>query len=294
MMIGQKEHAILVGVDGTLASDEACRYACAEAMAQDLPLRVVHAWLPRSVYQDGAAKTPPVWGSEASVEGAARQVLGRAAELVSSLTPTVKHTEHLVRAASPAALVEQSRHAKLLVVGGRERGRHDLSWLGSVPLHVVPRSRCPVIVVPTDPRLDGDIVVGLDNSFLTPYVAAFAFEHAARTGAGLRAVMAFTPAFAGLGPDSHQEADRREDTRRVLHHALEGWREKYPQVAVTEVLSTEHPLRALRTASDDARLVVVGSHGRGMVWRYALGSVSSALLRVAACPVAVLGPDAAR
>ncbi len=293
-MIGQTEHGILVGVDGTLASDEACRYACREAMAQDLPLRLLHAWFPRSVYQDGATNASPVWGTEASVEAAARQVLSRAMDLVSSYAPTVKHTHNLARAAAPDALVEASRHAKLLVVGGRERGRHDLSWLGSVPLHVVPRAHCAVVVVPTDPRLEGDVVVGLDSSFLTPYVAAFAFEQAARCAVGLRAVMAFSAAFAGFGPDSHQEADRREDTRRVLHRALQGWREKYPEVVVTEVLSTEHPLRALRMVCDDARLVVVGSHGRGMVWRYALGSVSSALLRVAACPVAVLGPDSAR
>lgn len=292
-MIGNREHGVLVGVDGTLASDEACRYASDEAQARGLPVRLLHAWLPRSVYQDGSSNAPPIWGSEAAVERAAGQVLGRAAALVSTYTPAVKHFEQLVRGASADALVEASRHATLLVVGGRERGRHDLSWLGSVPLHVVPRAHCPVIVVPTDPRLDGDVVVGLDGSFLTPCVAAFAFEQAARTGAGLRAVMAFSAAFGGFGTDSHQEADRREGARRVLQHAVVAWREKYPGVQVTEVLSAEHPLRALRTASDDARLLVVGSHGRGMIWRYALGSVSSALLRVAACPVAVLGPDSA-
>ena len=41
------------------------------------------------------------------------------------------------------------------------------------------------------------------------------------------------------------------------------------------------------TDSDAARHAAV-------VWRYALGSVSSALLRVAACSVAVLGPETAR
>ena len=293
-MIAHREHGVLVGVDGTLASDEACRYASTEAYAQDLPLRLLHAWNPWSVYQDGTTNGPPIWGTEAAVEGAARQVLLRSAELVAGFSPTVEHTEQLVRGASPEALVEASRHAKLVVVGGRERQRHELSWLGSVPLHVVPRAHCPVVVVPTDPRLDGDIVVGLDDSFLTPHVAAFAFEHAARSGAGLRAVMAFSAAFGGFGPDSHREADRREDSRRKLNHVLEGWRQKYPDVAVTEVLSTEHPMRALRTASDDARLLVVGSHGRGMLWRYALGSVSSALLRVVACPIAVVGPNSVR
>lgn len=293
-MIGPHEHGILVGVDGTLASDAACRLAATEALAQHLPLRLVHAWHPWSVYQDGAVSVPPVWGSDAAVEGASRQVLQRASALVTGCAPTMEHTSQLVRGACPEVLVEASRHARLVVVGGRERGRHDLSWLGSVPLHVVPRSHCPVVVVPTDPRLEGDIVAGLDESVLSPHVAGFAFEQAHRSGAPLRVVMAFSPAFAGLGPDSHQEADRREASRRALHHAVEGWREKFPDVAVTEVLSPSHPMHALRSASEDARLLVLGSHGRGVIWRYALGSVSSALLRVSTCPVAVIGPNAVR
>jgi nucleotide-binding universal stress UspA family protein len=199
-----------------------------------------------------------------------------------------------VRAAAPDALVQASRHSKLLVVGGRERGRHDLSWLGSVPLHVVPRAHCPVVVVPTDPRLTGDIVVGVgvDGSALAGPAVAFAFAEAARTGAHVQAVMTYAPAYAGLAPDGREAADRREDARKLLERTLEPCRTRHPEVVFSEILSTEHPLRALRVATEDAGLVVVGSHGRGVTWRHALGSVSSALLRVATCPVVVIGPDA--
>ena len=59
---------------------------------------------------------------------------------------------------------------------------------------------------------------------------------------------------------------------------------------MTELVSTEHPVRALRSAADGASLLVLGSHGRGALLRYALGSISTTVLRVAPCPVAVVTP----
>ena len=284
-------HGVLVGVDGTLASDEACRYACDRALAHRLSLTLVHAWQPTSVYRDGQRLEAPVWGGESLVQAAAQQVLDRAVELVARRAPGLACAHHLVRGVTVEVLVQASHHARSMVVGGRERGRHDLSWLGSVPLHLVTRAAAPVVVVPTDPRTEGDVVVGLDDSALSTAAAGYAFAQAAVAGVGVQALRAFTPAFAGLRPDSRQEADRREDARRGLDAFVQPWQKAYPQVPVTQVLSSEHPLRALREAGDDAGLIVVGSHGRGVVWRHALGSVSSALLRVATCPVAVVGPD---
>ncbi len=291
-MITQRQRGVLVGVDGTLPSDEACRYGCREAADLGISLVLLHAWTPSSIYHDGTTQDPPTWANEAEVRAAAGLVLERAAALVVECAPGIKHEERLVEDQSSHALVEATRHAQLLVVGGRERRRHDLSWMGSVPLHVVPRAHCPVLVVPTDPRTEGAVVVGIDGSSLSGAVAGFAFEQAARRRSALVAVLAFSPAFGGLAPDSHQESDLREDARRALVRVLAPWREKHPDVVVNQVLSTEHPARAVRTAADDAGLLVLGSHGRGVVWRHALGSVSSALLRVATCPVAVLGPEA--
>lgn len=61
---------------------------------------------------------------------------------------------------------------------------------------------------------------------------------------------------------------------------------------MSQVVSLDGPLLALREAAGTAALLVVGSHGRGALLRSALGSVSSSLMRSADCPVAVVRPRA--
>ncbi len=292
-MIGSYEH-IVVGVDGTLASDEACRVGCAQAALYGLPLSLVHAWQPTSIYFDGSRDEPPVWGSEAIVRAAACEVLERAVALTLATSPDLRHEVHLVERDTGEALAEFSRTAALTIVGGRERDRHDLSWLGSTPLHLVSRAHSPVLVVPTDPRLTGDVVVGFESSPVSERVLGFAFEQAALAGCGVRAVAAVDRAFGRLTLDSRQTADLHKRTRRRLSDGLAPLRTRHPTVPVDTVVSSDHPFRTLRLAADDARLLVVGSHGRGFVQRHTLGSVSAALLRVSTCPVAVLGPDVRR
>jgi nucleotide-binding universal stress UspA family protein len=60
-----------------------------------------------------------------------------------------------------------------------------------------------------------------------------------------------------------------------------------PLEVQTEVLYS-HAVGALVDASKQARMIVVGSHGRGAFERLLLGSVSSGVLRHAHCPVAVI------
>ena len=54
----------------------------------------------------------------------------------------------------------------------------------------------------------------------------------------------------------------------------------------------DRPADALITLSEDARLVVVGSRGRGGLVGAVLGSVGRAVLHRAHCPVAVVRPSA--
>jgi nucleotide-binding universal stress UspA family protein len=54
----------------------------------------------------------------------------------------------------------------------------------------------------------------------------------------------------------------------------------------------DFPAGVLLRQAEQAQLLVVGSRGRGEYAGLALGSVSNAVVHRAACPVAVVRPDA--
>ena len=66
--------------------------------------------------------------------------------------------------------------------------------------------------------------------------------------------------------------------REALSERLAGWRERYPDVAVTPKLINHDADRWLVNHSDHAQLVVVGSHGRGGFAGMLLGSVSTTVV----------------
>lgn len=285
----QPMHPIVVGVDGSAPSHAALRYACEEAEVRGLPLSLLHAWQPFPAFAGGTWSAEPFTLSPGEVERMARRVLKHAAAVADACAPDVRHEQHLVKRAPAGALLEASESALMVVVGGRGRAEDESGWVGPVPLRVGARSSCPVIVVPSQPRLTGPVVVGVDGSGTSESALAFAFEEASRRRVPLRAVYAFSRGTAGARLDMHLFGNRREEVLWHLSDALAGWREKYPDVTVEQLVSDEPALRALRSSSPDAALIVVGSHGRGPVLRHGLGSVSSALLRTADCPVAIVG-----
>src|SRR4051812_22113697 len=283
------EQRVVVGVDGSASSDAACAVAAAEAGMRRLPLTLVHTWeAPYPVFADVGWMPLPLLPESSELEAVARQTLTRTAELVTRIAPQVAVDVRLVQSDPTEALLDASRRASLLVVGGVDRGRHELGWLGPVPLHVAGHAACPVIVVPTGASSDGAVVVGVDDSGLSAPAVAYAFEQAERWGRDLVAVHAFSSTWASFVTDSVQLEQLHEAARAELSEAMAGWAEKFPDVRVTALVSTEHPVRALRCAATDASLLVLGSHGRGAVARYALGSISTTLLRVAPCPVAIV------
>jgi nucleotide-binding universal stress UspA family protein len=283
------KHGVVVGVDGSAASDAATAVACAEAADRRLPLTLVHAWeAPYPVFAEVGWMPLPIVPDAADLEAIARQTLASTAELVARLAPDLDVDARLIQSPPTEALLEASRTSTLLVVGGVDRGRQEVGWLGPVPLHVAGHARCPVIVVPTGARADGPVVVGVDDGGRSGSAVAFAFEQAERWRRELIAVHALSSTWAGLVTDSAQLAQLHERARADLSELLAGWGEKYPDVRVTDVVSTEHSVRALRSAATDASLLVLGSHSRGTATRYAPGSISTTLLRVAPCAVAVV------
>jgi nucleotide-binding universal stress UspA family protein len=176
--------------------------------------------------------------------------------------------------------------------------------LGSTVTNVIHLATGPVAVVrPSEPANQiapesaGHVVVGVDGSPVAQQAVRFAFAEAALRGIGLLAIHAWTkPPHPGLPA---LEATGWLDWSVLKRHAVDVLTESvaaaqpdFPEVPVTERVVNEQPGAVLVTASAGARLLVVGSRGRGGLAGLVLGSVSHGVLHRAHCPVVVIRPDA--
>jgi nucleotide-binding universal stress UspA family protein len=274
---------IVVGVDGLRAGVEAVEWAAHEAVLRGVPLRVVNA-VPAWCLDEGLAgpySDIATWmrdGGKAALVEAVRAAQRAEAKL--SVESTLSGGD------ARLALIKASRDADLLVVGDSGLGALRGKLIGSVAYGVAGHAACDVVVVrqrQSPPR--SEIVVGVDCSAAQPAVLEFAFKEAALRGDDLRAVLAWDwhdimrPETIGGEP---------EGSRRALAEALAGWREDCPDVHVSMDVIRGHPVEALCHAAASADLLVVGSHGHGVLAGMLLGSVSQAILHHSPCPVAVV------
>lgn len=133
---------IVVGVDGSPASDEALRWAMQEARDLGATLVAIHAWsVPYSMYT-----LPGSTVDEGVLEASARAVLTEALARTVSAPPFALE-ERVVKGTPEVALVEAAADADLLVVGASHLGVLGRLLLGSVSSAVMHRSPCPVVVV---------------------------------------------------------------------------------------------------------------------------------------------------
>jgi nucleotide-binding universal stress UspA family protein len=141
----------------------------------------------------------------------------------------------------------------------------------------------------------GDIVVGYDGSKGARRAVEFAAAEAAAHQARLRIVTVWNrdvPAVAALSPLAMPTvaADRRRiaDDRLVEAEALALAIAPDLEV-VTAALEGSAPAQ-LAAATENARLLVVGTRGHHGVQELLLGSVSHACVLHASCPVLVVPP----
>lgn len=78
--------------------------------------------------------------------------------------------------------------------------------------------------------------------------------------------------------------------REELEHHARPVAEKFPTVPITYEPVHAPPAKSLIALSHDARMLVVGSRGRGGLKGMLLGSVSEQCVRHASCPVLVVRP----
>lgn len=273
-------NTVVVGVSGKDRSRSALSYAVSEAKRRRATVLLVHTWtLPPMADGAGASILPEIAAAEASV-------LVDATSLVNELAPGIRVRTELTQGSAGEALVRASKDAALVVVS---RAPGHLSWLGHVLGRLGADSGCPVLSVAEGAaERSGDVVVGVDGSACSADAVEFAFAEADRTGSALLAVMAMQVGFDAYVPSPRHLEKLLDNCRRELSEAVAGWGEKYPDTEVRELACLSSPLTALQEAGQNARLIVVGSHGRGFLGRHVFGSVSSSLLRDAPCAVAVV------
>ncbi|WP_030442557.1 universal stress protein [Actinoplanes subtropicus] len=285
---------IVVGIDGSQQSGNALDWAVARAQLGGERLELVNSYnLTPAIdffgYHGVAAAQDADWLIELSehlLEAAAGRVRTRAPDLTCTLTSKLGHPAHILAAASESA--------DAVVVGRRGLGNAASALLGSVSNQLTVQARCPLIVVgECDLPADGPIVVGVDGSEFGTNALRYAITEATVRKSFVRAVTAHevTPHEFPGDPElavrmrAAIEAEAATTSTRALDEI--GTADPAP-VTVDPVAVEGRATDAILRHAEDAQLIVVGTHGKGLIRRVLLGSVSRQLLNDADRPVAIV------
>lgn len=163
---------VVVGVDGSVGSLNALRWALREARAHEAALHVVFAWLYHPMVSNpglgsmfpvsygvsgrppGAGPGEPVTAGVLEAEAAARNFLEAAIDKAIAdggddpSRRSVQITQDVIEGHAARVLLDVATESDLLVVGSRGHGEFVGALLGSISQHVIAHARCPVVVVP--------------------------------------------------------------------------------------------------------------------------------------------------
>jgi nucleotide-binding universal stress UspA family protein len=290
MIGGARQSAVVVGVDGSAASDAAVHWAADEAAMRGLPIKLINVVAP-TLLSSAAAPNHTIRQDQLDQ---ARQILDQARRVVDE-APGEKPRDILTElryASVVPTLVDASSDAQMIVIG-----RNGLSgWApdvpGSVTSGLLHHAHCPVAVLHAPESAqheiaqDAPILVGIDGSAASEAAVALAFDEAARRRVPLVVLHAWSD--VGVFPILDMDwRTYRDEGDEVLGERLAGWQERYPEVQVRRRLVCDVPARWLIDESKNAQLVVLGSRGRGRHADKHLGSVISAVLKSVRIPVIV-------
>lgn len=138
---GQREHRIVVGVDGSASSKAALAWAVGQAGLTGAVVEAITAW----EFPYGT-RYPVLIPEVDFAEVAARTLTDAIAEVCGdSDAAAIRH--QVVQGNAARVLVDASAAADLLVVGSRGHGGFAEALLGSIGQQCVHHARCPVVVI---------------------------------------------------------------------------------------------------------------------------------------------------
>ena len=286
---------IVVAVDGSESSQEALRWAVAEAKLHGQPLEVVMAWgyLDQHHVPAEASWFEPHYDDADAHEALAQYV----AEVLGPDVPADLELRAICDLPG-RALLDAGKDASMLVVGARGLGGFKRLLLGSVSQKVLHHATFPVAVVralhePTPSVGDGRIVVGVDGSRNADAALRWAIEEGRLRDASVEVVHAWRLPFVAPYPSIAADLDSTifdDEARKTLDEAIRRAKPG-PEDRVSRLTSLSGPSSLILETAKGADLIVVGSRGLSGAKAAVLGSVSHQVTLHAACPVVVIPED---
>ncbi|MGN6219623.1 MAG: universal stress protein [Microbacterium sp.] len=264
--------AIVVGITDAAASRRAVDWAAQRAAERRQPLELLAVVGGAT----GAVGEGPI------VEAALAEARVRAEVEASRIAGGLDVRTRVERGNPVTRLVEASEGAALLVIGSDYRGPGTKASRGAHGLRIAAGAHSPVVVVPDfDVAGRSGVVVGVDGSPAGEKAVAFAAAEADRLREPLVAVSVWTPLEVprnmGVYPAEYLEnlAHLTEESQAI---SLAGLRSQYPDLEIVPTVERGYPSQIINELAAKARLAVVGSHGRGALARFLLGSISQEVL----------------
>jgi len=280
---------ILVGVDADGLASHALVRALQLARTLEAHVDVVHAV---ELPDHGPFHEPAARADEAATLARAREhVVGHVALACREVGYAEREPGDLVRVTpghAPRVLIEAAEQlgADLVVLG--THARRSMLDFGSTTRAVLARTQTPLWVQREKVSAVRSVLAPIDGSEHSRRALGFADALAARVGASVRVLHCIPSAVAEA---SALAGDARALARRRVQEWLAdfAWRTSGATIDVVVGQARE----AIRSASEEADLVVLGTHGRTGLSRTLLGSVAYGVLAEAHRPALVV-PDAER
>jgi len=287
---------VAVGVDGSEESYRAVDRAVELAVATTAHVHVVHAHGgPGSAALREELAAEYGRGGSPQAQGLLDVAVAYARERLRPLEATAQVTGALHIGSAAGALLEESRHASVVVIGYRRHGGLTGLLLGSVAVPLSAHAHCPVVVVR-----------GADAKHLRAdaraSVSVLRASSSSSAGEGMTATTSGPP----IHVSSHVITAMRGQPRRSASTAakrragvdllvpstptttLSPIATEHPGVSITSLVEQGNPAHVLLRHADGARMVVVGSRGRGGFTGLLLGSTSQTLLHRSPVDIAVV------